>query len=328
MDRPRREAQSDFVDGDVDRHVPQEDAIRVEANAGYDAVGQRRPAVSPVMVEEKKQRDPDGVGKDPLGGDCEDGLRGIVEEEQRGDDDKKPEPAEILEAVEGVGERVVEDGKEYAVEDAVDAGVGGVEGGEAVGGEDEFEGDYDRRERGHAQEEVTGGCMDAAGDGEEQGEEEVGVLFDGERPHLSEGTDVVLDVEEIAAEIVERGVVAEDQIEQEDIILGPDFQGSADEEAGAVGVATEGPLFDEEAADEEAAEDEEDVDADPAGVPGAKGEDGEREDGAGGVEVDDEEDADAAQEVELNLTTFGERGTRVDGHQGSLALAGHACARM
>ena len=36
------------------------------------------------------------------------------------------------------------------------------------------------------------------------------MLFDSERPHLVEGANVVLDVEEIAAEIVQGGVVADE----------------------------------------------------------------------------------------------------------------------
>lgn len=79
------------------------------------------------------------------------------------------------------------------------------------------------------------------------------MLFDGKRPHLGEGANVVLDVEEVAAEFVKGGVVAEKEVEEEDVVLGPDFEGSTDEEAGAVGVAAERPLFHEKAADEEAA---------------------------------------------------------------------------
>ena len=73
-------------------------------------------------------------------------------------------------------------------------------------------------------------------------------------------------------------------------------------------MAAEHPFLDQKAADEKSAKDEEYVYADPAGVARTKSENRQREDRAGRMEVDDEEDSDAAQEVELNFTTLTNRG--------------------
>ena len=111
-------------------------------------------------------------------------------------------------------------------------------------------------------------------------------------------------------------MVAEQEIGEEDVVLGPDFEGSADEEAGTIGVTAEIPFFHQQAADQEAAQDEEDVYASPAGVFRAIHE---REDRMGGVVVDHEENSDATQEVEFDLAGFGE--ARLGRHLGSLAFA-------
>lgn len=113
--------------------MPEEDSVGVETNVRDEAVGEIASKVGTVAVEEQEERDSGSVGEDPMKGDGEKVLWREAEVKKGNGDDRKPEPAEALEAVEAVGEGMVKDGEEDSVEDSVDAGVSGGEGGEAGG---------------------------------------------------------------------------------------------------------------------------------------------------------------------------------------------------
>ena len=91
------------------------------------------------------------------------------------------------------------------------------------------------------------------GQGEQRYEEEIGVLFDSETPGVSDASRVVLDIEEIAPQFTERAVAGEQDGKEEDVILGPDLEATAEEEAFAVDPPVEFSFADEEAAYKEAA---------------------------------------------------------------------------
>ena len=95
-----------------------------------------------------------------------------------------PEEFLVLEASEGIWCVVVDDGKHYAVENAVDAEMGGGEGIVATDCHNEAEHDDRSRGCGEKEEQVAHPGATAGGDGETEDEEQVGVLFDGQAPGM------------------------------------------------------------------------------------------------------------------------------------------------
>ena len=200
---------------------------------------------------------------------------------------------------------MIEGRQQEPVENAVDAGVGSREGVDVVCGEDESPCDDSNAGCAYTDEEVLHAEPSMRGKGEERNEQQVGVLFYGERPCMGDAADVVLDVEQIAPELMNRAMAREQVGEEEDVVLWPDLEAATNEEALAVNFAILLPFLDEETADEKAAEDEEYVHPSPAEVTKAEPEKGSHEDGFGRVEVHDHEDGDAADEVEFDLSTGG-----------------------
>lgn len=310
------ETGSDGGDGGDDGDVPEIDAVGVDADVGDEAVeGGAGFGVGAGVgaVEEHEEGDAEEVGGGPADGGGPERVRLEAEEEEGGGGDGEPDGGEALGAAEGAGGEVEDDGEDDAEDDAVDAGVGAVPDLVAVqrevkAKERDAEGDgaEEHKEGAHAE-------AEAGGDDEGEGKEEVGVLFDGEGPGVRDAADVVLDIEEVAEQAAKCMVPGEQGDGEKDVVLWPDFEAAADKEAAGVDAAGLAPFAHKEAADEESGEDKEDVDAGPTEVGEAEEVEGEGEPVDGGVEVEDEEDGEAAEEVELDFTAGGGGCGRVGG---------------
>lgn len=176
--------------------------------------------------------------------------------------------------------------------------VEGVDGDQASGEDEQAEAEKDGRHCG-AQ---PGAGVDG---GEEQRQEEIEVLFDGEAPGVAEGgAGVVLDVEDVLPGEGVEGMPANAYLEEDVEVVGwPDLEDAAEKEAAGAQGAGLDELLDEQAADEEAAEDKEEVYAHSTelfaeilegaghGVGDGDGEE---------VDLHDGKDGEAANEVELD----------------------------
>jgi len=94
------------------------------------------------------------------------------------------------------------------------------------------------------------------------------------------------------------------QEKEEEIVLGPDFEAAANEKALTVDIPLDLPLLDEQPSHQETAEHKEDVDPYPAGIRDMQQMQGVVEQAkATVVEVHDQQDGDAAHEIEFDLAS-------------------------
>lgn len=115
--------------------------------------------------------------------------------------------------------------------------------------------------------------------------------------------EIILQVQEAGPHHSQGVVTGENNKKEEEVVLWPDLEASANQESFAVDTATDLPLFYEETSNEEAAKNEEDVYAHPSETRESKHLQRIEQDLYGVMEVDDRENREPAQEVELDFSS-------------------------